>query len=343
MAIQDNRSVETNMYNDGYRVQNPPEQIGVTAYNRAISRNLEEARIRSQQATSSYADMFNQQRSSAYRQTMAGAPQGYTGGMRDQYQGALTAAQMGAANRIGVEQERTLRDIDLNRIAMDRQAIQEAYQEEDRFRQTNMYNLQVQQQIQAIEADDNLTDEQKAAQITALTGGGMTGTTGTTTDPNFFQRVQSGESSAFEVGANVLGAGLIASSLPTLGRFTFALLNPATRSFATGALKNTGYSTIVKGASALITPPKALAATDMTIKLGTAAKAGGVSKVAGTLKIPKIAGVLGKFAMAHPVVALGVGAAIVAGGLYMFYQNRVTNETQPTQTNYASMVPTYGG
>lgn len=329
------------MYNDAFRQQNPPAQVGMSAYNRATARNLEEARIRAQQTKSTYADMFNQQRTGNYRLSMAGAPQGYTGGMRDQYQGAITAAQMGAANRLGVQQERALRDIDLNRIAMDRQAMQEAYQAEDRARQTNMYNLQVQQQIQAIEANDDLTDEQKAAQINAITGGapGAAGTLGTATDQGFFGQVASGEASPFSaavrVGGALGGAALVKSAAGS--PVAKILADPLARKSFLSLMKGTPFKTAISGSMKIYSAGTSTAGKSLVLSQKGLALGG------KTFKLGKLAGLAGKagaFLFTNPIGWAVLAAAAAGTGIYAWnkYKQSQSQEAAPAQTNYASMV-----
>lgn len=342
MAVDD-RNQETNIYNDNYRTQYPPAQVGESAYRRATARNLEESRIRSQQAQSSYSEMYNRSRQGSYRNRMAGAPQGFTGGMRSQYENARSAAEMQAFNQIGVQQERELRDIDLNRLAMDRQAVQEAYQAEDRARQTTAYNMQLEQQRQAILANEEMTDEQKMRMM--MSSGMDYATAAAQVNPSannqgVFRRAISGEAEPLEVATNTglavggtaMAVGAV-KSLPTLSKLGGLVLNPGTRYSTTNTLKKLSYKTIMKGSVSIFGKGSGVVAGKTVSKAGTKMAA----KYA--FKLPKVAGVLAKFAVAHPVVAAAVATAAIIGAGYAIYQR----QTQKNQTtDYSAMMPAMG-
>lgn len=331
---------EQNVYNDNFRNQYPPAQVGGDAYNRAIARNLEESRIGAQQVQSSYADMFNRNRRQNYNHSMMGAPQGVTGGMKNQYQGAVSATQMSAANQLGVQQERSLRDVDLNRMSMDRAAVQEGYQAEDRARQTQMYDMQMEQQRQAILDDENMTDDQKMRMLMA--GGMDYASAAEQVQPqaegdNFAQRLASGEVNptglALGTAGTVATGAMAIKALPATSKFAGLIFSDATtRSVLSSTLKKVSYKSILKGSTSLFSKSaggvagKAVASTN--------------SKLAANFgfKLPKVVGVLSKFAVAHPAVAIGVGAAIAIGLGYSMYKNNKEQET----TDYSTMMPATG-
>ena len=334
MAVNE-REQETNIYNDNYRTQYPPAEVGESAFRRATSRNLEEARVRSQQAQSSYSDMYNRSRQGSYLNQMAGAPRGFTGGMRNQYDTARSAAEMQAMNQIGVNQERALRDIELNRLAMDRQAVQEGFQAEDRARQTTAYNMQLEQQRQAILADENMTDDQKMRMM--MSSGMDYATAAAQVQPasqaGFGQRLVAGEVSPTALGLAAGGAltvgGATIASLPTTSKLAGLMFSSTTRAATMASLKKASVGSIFKGSVSLYGKGSGALAGK------TVAKTGGklATKFASTL--PKVSGVLAKFAVAHPFIAVGLAAAAAIGLVYTGYKMIKTPETPAP--NYYNM------
>jgi hypothetical protein len=334
---------EQNIYNDNFRNQFPPAEIGRQTYNRAAARNLEQARITSQQTQSSYADMYNQNRLQNYNTSMMGAPQGLTGGMATQYDTAVSSAQMQAANRLGVQQERSLRDIELNRIAQDRTAVQEGFMAEDRARQGTAYDMQMEQQRQAILASDEMSDEQKTRMLMAS---GMDYATAASqvnpqgTQEGLMTRLGQGEVNpvAGAIGA-VSTAGLAYTavrSLPAASNIIKIVANPLSRGSFGALLKATPTKAILKGGLKVYSAGTATA--------GQAAVVGQKGLVLGgkTFKVGKLVGLLGKFAMAHPVVAVGVLAAVAIGGGIAWYNASQRKKEEPQTPNYSSMMPTMG-
>lgn len=343
MAVQDERNQETNIYNDNFRNQYPPAQVGADAYNRAISRNLEESRVRSQQSQSFYADMYNRNRRQNYNRSMMGAPQGVTGGMRDQYDAVVSAAEMGAANQIGVQQERALRDIDLNRLAMDRQAVQEAYQAEDRARQTQMYNLQMEQQRQAILANEDMTDEQKMRMLMA---GGMDYASAAqqvqpqTSGDGLGSRLARGEVSVGGAALGLGGTALAGKTLYSLG------------SGAATAVKARSYYAGAKGSAAALNAFKSLTAKQIFAKSAlTLTKAGKIASgsapgwgkfaLGGITK--KTGFWIGAKLAAMTPVGWGVAAvAAIALGGYAIHRAIQKRKAENQQVDYSNMMPAMG-
>lgn len=344
MAVQNERNQESNIYNDNFRNQYPPAQVGADAYNRAISRNLEESRLLNQQTESTYVDMYNRNRRQNYNRTMMGAPQGVTGGMLNQYEGAVSAAQMRAANQIGVQRERSMRDIQLNRMAMDRAAIQEGYQAEDRARQTQMYNMQMEQQRQAILANEDMTDDQKMRMLMA---GGMDYASAAQqvqpqagSDPGFAQRIVAGDvtfgGAALAVGGTVVGG----KSLLSLGSGVATAVNAKS------------YYGTAKGSAAALKAFNSLTAKKIFAKSAlTLTKAGKISSSVGAAKgkfvlgglVKKTGFFIGKAALGLTPAGWGIAiAAAIALGVYGVHRFNQQQKAKTQQTDYSNMMPAMG-
>jgi hypothetical protein len=126
--------------------------------------NLDSQRQATQQ---SYGDLYSQARQRAVRGQAAGGPT-LSGGMGQQQRDYVSAIEMQELGRIGQAREGASRDLYSQGQAAFSNAQLEGQQATQMEVQNQQTQLQLVQQRQAILADKNLSDEQRAQQLEAL-------------------------------------------------------------------------------------------------------------------------------------------------------------------------------
>jgi hypothetical protein len=139
------------------------QQVAQRRYSEIMS-NLDSQRQATQQ---SYGDLYSQARQRAVRGQAMGGPT-LSGGMGQQQKDYVSAIEMQELGRIGQAREGASRDLYSQGQAAFSNAQLEGQQATQMEVQNQQTQLQLVQQRQAILADKNLSDEQRAQQLEAL-------------------------------------------------------------------------------------------------------------------------------------------------------------------------------
>jgi len=159
---------EEDMFTKAFTAQNNPAEVATSAAQREYSRIIGESRAQERSTQEAYSDMYAKMRQSAFRRQQATPAQGFTGGMAAQQQSALSAAEMAELGALGRSQEQSLRDIRTGRLSAFSNALIAGQQQADYASMLQDRTFARQQQIEAIVADEQTSNEAKQRLLKTL-------------------------------------------------------------------------------------------------------------------------------------------------------------------------------
>lgn len=116
------------IYQQYYETKNNPAEVGSSAFRRAVENQLSENIRQRGAAQQTYSDLYQQARSQSLRGRALSNTSGFTGGMAEGAQAKLSAAEIGALTNIASAREGTMRELDLQKLAIPSNAMIEQQQ-----------------------------------------------------------------------------------------------------------------------------------------------------------------------------------------------------------------------
>jgi hypothetical protein len=165
---------------------------GANAFKAAYDRLKAEADAARQGIGENYASAYQQLRQQGYGAGLGAAAQrGLSGGQAAGVRGAIGAQQMGQLGELMQGQERALREQKVGEQSIYSNALLEGRQAQQYEREDQQYNLQREQQGASVLANNELSDEQKRAQLSALgyPAEQIETMIGASNQPGFFQQL----------------------------------------------------------------------------------------------------------------------------------------------------------
>jgi len=150
-----------------YQQSRDPFKYGQEVARRRYSEIMSGLAERQRQSARSYSDMYQAARQTAVGQRAAGPPS-LSGGMGAQYSDLVSAREMQQLGAIGAQRESAAREIDLQRQSAFANAQLEGQQAQQTQLQAQQTQLELIRQRNEILATKDLTDQQKAEQLSVL-------------------------------------------------------------------------------------------------------------------------------------------------------------------------------
>ena len=150
-----------------YQTQRDPFKYGQEVARRRYSEIMSGLQNQKQDVSRSYSDMYQQARQMAVADRAAGGPS-LSGGMKAQYSDLLSTREIGALGQIGAAQNQALRQLQQQEQSAFANAELEGQQATQIQLQSQQTQLGMIQQKNQILSDKNLTNKQKAEQLSVL-------------------------------------------------------------------------------------------------------------------------------------------------------------------------------